>query len=130
MSLKLSDTRVYEPQIRARLGTQISAVPGSFGTSMKTLINPEREFVIDNLLVRIHFIIAMTWLTGLAPRGLKFPYETQISAVPKGFGTSMKTLINPDPEIVDHRTFLSRFRATLKRGASKFAKSMVNLIHF
>ena len=27
----------------------------------------EREFFIDNLLVRIHFIIVMIWWTGLAP---------------------------------------------------------------
>jgi len=27
----------------------------------------EREFFIDNLLVRIHFIIKMIWWTGLAP---------------------------------------------------------------
>jgi len=27
----------------------------------------EREFYIDNLLVRIHFIIEMIWWTGLAP---------------------------------------------------------------
>ena len=28
---------------------------------------PVREFFIDNLLVRIHFIIVMIWWTGLAP---------------------------------------------------------------
>jgi len=28
---------------------------------------PEREFFIDNLLVRIHFIIVMIRWTGLAP---------------------------------------------------------------
>jgi hypothetical protein len=27
----------------------------------------EREFDIDNLLVRIHFIVEMIWWTGLAP---------------------------------------------------------------
>ena len=27
----------------------------------------EREFFIDNLLVRVHFIIEMIWWTGLAP---------------------------------------------------------------
>ena len=27
----------------------------------------EREFFIDNLLVRIHFIIEMIWWTGLVP---------------------------------------------------------------
>ena len=29
--------------------------------------NPKREFFIDNLLVRIHFIIVMIRWTGLAP---------------------------------------------------------------
>ena len=32
----------------------------------------EREFFIDNLLVRIHFIIEMIWWTGLAPREFEF----------------------------------------------------------
>ena len=31
-----------------------------------------REYVIDNLLVRIHFIIEMIWWTGLAPWEFEF----------------------------------------------------------
>ena len=34
---------------------------------------PEREFVIDKLLVRIHFIIVMIKWTGLAPWEFEFP---------------------------------------------------------
>ena len=34
----------------------------------------KREFFIDNLLVRIHFIIEMIWWTGLAPWGFEFPF--------------------------------------------------------
>ena len=34
----------------------------------------EREFFIDNLLVRIHFIIEMIWWTGLAPWKFEFPF--------------------------------------------------------
>jgi hypothetical protein len=34
----------------------------------------EREFFIDNLLVRIHFIIAMVKWTGIAPRELEFHF--------------------------------------------------------
>ena len=34
----------------------------------------EREFCIDNLLVRIHFIIVMSRWTGLAPWESKFPF--------------------------------------------------------
>ena len=34
----------------------------------------EREFFfIDNLLIRIHFIIVMIWWTGLAPWEFEFP---------------------------------------------------------
>ena len=34
----------------------------------------QREFFIDNLLVRIRFIIEMIWWTGLAPREFEFPF--------------------------------------------------------
>ena len=34
----------------------------------------ERGFYIDNLLVRIHFIIEMIWWTGLAPWDFEFPF--------------------------------------------------------
>ena len=34
----------------------------------------EREFFIDNLLVRIHLIIEMIWWTGPAPCELEFPF--------------------------------------------------------
>jgi len=34
----------------------------------------ERELFIDNLLVRIHFIIEMIWWTGLAPWEFEFPF--------------------------------------------------------
>jgi len=33
-----------------------------------------REFFVDNLLVRIHFIIEMIWWTGLAPWKFEFPF--------------------------------------------------------
>ena len=33
----------------------------------KAAAQREREFFIDNLLVRVHFIIEMIWWTGLAP---------------------------------------------------------------
>ena len=34
----------------------------------------EREFFIDNLLVRIHFIVEMIRWTGLAPWEFEFPF--------------------------------------------------------
>jgi len=36
-------------------------------SSIVKIRHAEREFFIDNLLVRIHFIIEMIWWTGLAP---------------------------------------------------------------
>ena len=36
-------------------------------------ISQQREFFIDNLLVRIHFIILMIRWTGLAPWEFEFP---------------------------------------------------------
>ena len=34
----------------------------------------QREFCIDNLPIRIHFIIGMIWWTGLAPWDFEFPF--------------------------------------------------------
>jgi len=39
----------------------------------------EREFFIDNLLVRIHFIIVMIRWTGLAPREIEFPFPGSLT---------------------------------------------------
>ena len=41
--------------------------------------NPrEREFFIDNLLVRIHFIVVMIRWTGLAPWEFESPFPTPL----------------------------------------------------
>jgi len=40
----------------------------------------EREFCIDNLLVRIHFIIVMIWWTGLAPWKFEFPFPGSLTS--------------------------------------------------
>ena len=40
----------------------------------------EREFFIDNLLVRIRFIIVMIRWTGLAPREFEFPFPGSLTA--------------------------------------------------
>ena len=40
----------------------------------------EREFCIDNLLVRIHFIIAMIWWTGLTPWEFEFPFPGSLTS--------------------------------------------------
>ena len=38
------------------------------------------EFFIDNLLVRIHFIVVMIRWTGLAPRELEFPFPGSLTS--------------------------------------------------
>jgi hypothetical protein len=40
----------------------------------------ERDFFIDNLLVRIHFIIVMIRWTGLAPWGVKFFFQGSLTS--------------------------------------------------
>ena len=44
-----------------------------------------REFFIDNILVRIHFIIEMIWWTGLAPWEFEFLFP----------GSFMSTFLYP-----------------------------------
>ena len=41
---------------------------------------PQREFVIDNLLVRIHFIIVMIRWTGLAPWEFEFHFPGSLTS--------------------------------------------------
>ena len=41
----------------------------------------EREFFIDNLLVRIHVIIVMIRWTGLAPREFEFPFPGSLTSI-------------------------------------------------
>ena len=57
---------------------------------------PEREFFIDNLLVRIHFIIVMIRWTGLAPWEFEFPFfQVPFLALPEATrGTQRATAGN------------------------------------
>ena len=41
---------------------------------------PERDFFIDNLLVRLHFIIEVIWCTGLAPWEFEFPFPCSFTS--------------------------------------------------
>ena len=53
-----------------------------FSKSICSCANPasiEREFFIDNLLVRIHFIIVMIRWTGLAPWVFEFPFPGSLT---------------------------------------------------
>ena len=59
----------------------------------------EREFFIDNLLVRIHFIIVMFRRTGIAPWQFEFPFPGSLTStflrppgISGGYVTSMPSL--------------------------------------
>ena len=43
-------------------------------------LSREREFFIDNLVVRIHFIIVMIRWTGLAPWEFEFPFPGSLTS--------------------------------------------------
>ena len=45
-------------------------------------VDREREFCIDNLLVRIHFIVEMIWWTGLAPWEVELTVEMTTGRMP------------------------------------------------
>ena len=47
----------------------------------------EKDFFIDNLLVRIHLIIAMIRWTGLAPWAFKFPFPGSLISTFLGLAT-------------------------------------------
>ena len=41
---------------------------------------PEREFFVDNLLVRIHIVFVIIRWTGLAPWDLEFPFPGSLTS--------------------------------------------------
>ena len=49
-------------------------------TCFGSLVSQEREFFIDNLLVRNHFIIVMIRWTGLAPWEFEFPFPGSLTS--------------------------------------------------
>ena len=56
---------------------------GCLGHTMDTSFHNksrEREFCIDNLLVRVHFIIVMMRWTGLAPSVFEFPFPGSLTS--------------------------------------------------
>ena len=54
---------------------------------------PERKVFIDNFLVRIHFIIEMIRLTGLAPWDFEFPLPGSLTST---FLTVARSHVNPN----------------------------------
>ena len=63
----------------------------------------EREFFIDNLLVRIDFIIEIIWWTSLAPWEFEFPFPGSLISnflVPPILKPQPSTL-NPEPNTLN-----------------------------
>ena len=54
---------------------------------MFPMLDSEREFFVDNLLVRIHFIIVMIRWTGLAPLEFEFPFPGSLTSTFLGLGS-------------------------------------------
>ena len=52
----------------------------------------ERDLFIDNLLVRIHFVVKMNWWTGLAPWVFEFPFPGSLISAFLGRTTLTATL--------------------------------------
>ena len=71
-------------------GVLMSEVPLYHIKSDNVLLStdgPHPHFFIDNVMVRIHFIIEMIWWTGLAPWQFEFPFPgSLISAFPETKG--------------------------------------------
>ena len=68
-----------------------------FGVQLFAGVQPqEREFFIDNLLVRVHFIIVMIRWTGLAPWEFELPFPGSLTStfLQVRFGTGVHKLNN------------------------------------
>ena len=59
-------------------GTPVARLPGAVPGLF--LLKREREIFIDNLLVRIHFIIVTIRWTGLAPWEFEFPFPGSLTS--------------------------------------------------
>jgi len=61
-------------------GTPVRNKAGDVNVRDVMYFSQEREFFIDNLLVRIHYIIVMIKWTGLAPWEFEFPFPGSLTS--------------------------------------------------
>jgi len=73
----------------------------------------EREFFIDNLLIRTHFIIVMFWWTGLASWEFEFPFPGSLT-----FTLSLQEVALARPRRITATTHDSSLFASLSRCVS------------
>jgi len=69
---------------------------------------PEREFFIDNLLVRIHFIIVMIRWTGLAPWEFEFPFPGSLTSIPLPNDHASASVTRATKNLAHHLSVSSR----------------------
>ena len=69
-----SDLSSWSSSAWSHSSTSVAASRMHLSTKLRNTYQREREFFIDNLLVRIHFIIEIIWWTGLAPWEFEFPF--------------------------------------------------------
>ena len=73
----------------------VSPLPG--GPAKETAVPREREFLIDNLLVRVHFIVVMIRWTGLAPWEFEFSFPGSLASTFLVTLDSKPRTLNPKP---------------------------------
>ena len=74
---KAADVVLSDEWAKTEVGTDMNACSECGGTGR---IQVERDFFIDNLLVRIHFIIVVIRWTGLAPWEFEFPFPGSLTS--------------------------------------------------
>ena len=67
--------------MRKRLSPSTTIDPQAQIVCMMDTRRDGRQFFIDNLLARIHFIIEIIWWTGLAPWEFEFPFPGSLTGV-------------------------------------------------
>ena len=85
--------------------------------SSKQATRQEREFFMDNLLVRIHYIIVMMRWAGLAPWEFEFPFPGSLTSTFLGYaGTlqSIQALLKASDQATPNTNHLLFFFITLK----------------
>ena len=96
------------PQVRAARRVSRGAPAGREGRGGTAPAEREREFFIDNLMVRIHLIIEMIWWTGLAPWEFEFPFP----------GSLISTFL-PRPRYAPHAESAAAHRLVGKGGGER-----------
>ena len=90
----------------------VGGAPGKIDLYVGKTVVRKGAFFIDNLLVRIHFIIVMVRWTGLAPWELEFPFPGSLAST--RLAQITRTPLRSDPECRGVRLLLllySRYRS-------------------